>query len=126
MPDYILKLKALLHDPVHKIWSFINVDDKIINHKELLSQKQKWHEKVAQDIFCFLFDEDLNDKIVKKADIIDSNLSRIVISSNIDKEKTDSNKDDSEIFKEAKYIDFLSGNECEIGNPKDNNEVRYF
>jgi hypothetical protein len=61
MPDYILKLKALLHDPVHKIWSFSNVQDADFYHKEVLSKNLKKHEKVALDLFNFLLKEDLDD-----------------------------------------------------------------
>ncbi len=125
MPDYILKLKALLHDPVHKIWSFSNVQDADFYHKEVLSKNLKKHEKVALDLFNFLLKEDLDDVRVNHADIIASGLSRVLISPDGgDEEIRKQFEEQNSVFvKDAKFIDFLRGNECAIGIPKSNDEV---
>jgi len=126
MVDYKLKLKALLHDPIHKIWCFNNVKSDEIKHKDYyINQKLKLHERVAEDLYGYLFFESLEDEVVKQADQIASSLSRIVVSPQIDDEnKKEIFKEDNSIFfQDAKYINFLTGEKQEIGTPKSHDEV---
>ncbi len=120
--DYKLKLKALLHDPIYKIWSFTNIKEEDIVHKEVLKTKMQWHEKVAQDIFAFLSDETLDDEIIKKADILASGFARIIVSPSENKAKVFI-EENSVFLENAMYIDFASGKRHDIGLPVNKNEV---
>jgi len=120
--DYKLKLKALLHDPIDKIWSFNNIKEDDIVHKDIIKTKMLWHEKVAQDLFAYLSTEPLADEIINQADIIASGLSRIVVSPSENKEK-DFKEENSVFLDNAIYIDFATGKQCDIGLPGSKNEV---
>jgi hypothetical protein len=119
---YKLKLKALLHDPIDKIWSFNNIKEDDIVHKDIIKTKMLWHEKVAQDLFAYLSTEPLADEIINQADIIASGLSRIVVSPAENKEK-DFKEENSVFLDNAIYIDFATGKQCNIGLPGSKNEV---
>jgi len=120
-----LKLKALLHDPVHKIWSFGNVKREDILHKDVLDTNAKWHEKVAQDLFNFLISEDLKDNNIQIADAIASSLSRIVVAPNVEGDERKEFDEGSSVFLEnAKYIDPFSGQIENIGCPNSHKEVK--
>lgn len=123
--NYVLKLKALLHDPVHKIWSFSNVSGKEIKHKEVLDYPgRKWHEKVALDLFKFILEEDLDEEKVKKADQIASAFSRIVVAPNIKEEIGRFDEETCINFDEALYFDPLKGQvEQPVGCPESHNNV---
>lgn len=129
--NYLVKLKAFLHDPVHKIWSFKNVKDDDITHKEVLEIKNiKFHEKIALELFKFIFPEDnLDDKKISNADRIASSLSRIVVSPQIGKEeykKFFNEGENNELFETVQFIDPFRGREENIQNPEKHEEVKNF
>lgn len=127
MNNYILKLKSLLHDPIHKIWSFQNVKSEDITHKEVLDKEKKWHERVALDLFKSILEEDLDDDKIITADQIASAFSRIIVSPKIENEE-EKNKFDEETsisFNDANYIDpFKQEKSKPVGAPKNHQEVK--
>ncbi|HPC39238.1 MAG TPA: type III-B CRISPR-associated protein Cas10/Cmr2, partial [Exilispira sp.] len=123
--SYKLKLKALFHEPIHKIWSFENFKKEDIHHKEVLSTELKWQEKIAQDLFNFLIKENLKDENIEIAEVIASSLSQILVSPEFEKEVKEKFNEDNNIFlQNAKYIDPFSGKAEDIGFPSNNNEVK--
>ncbi|MCX7757932.1 MAG: hypothetical protein N2166_06465, partial [candidate division WOR-3 bacterium] len=126
MPDYILKLKALLHDPVHKIWSFQNVKGEDIKHREVLHLNKKWHEKVALDLFKFILNDNLDDDKIYDADQISSALSRIVVAPNIEnkEERRRFNEESNIPLNQPLFIDPFKISSEEIGNPSSHDEVK--
>jgi len=123
--NYNLKLKALLHDPVNKIWAMSNKEKIELQHQREI-QADKWHEQVAEDLFRFILSEDLKDDKVQKADELSSAISRIVVAPQLkDKTKRQEFNEDAAVFLEdAKYIDPFSGNKINIGSPKNQDEVK--
>jgi len=128
MSNFILKLKALMHDPVHKIWAMGNKEKIELQHQKEI-QADKWHEKVAEDLFRFILSVNLKDNNkIHDADILASTISRIVVAPNI----TDANKRDefekysSVSLDDATYIYPFCGNISEIGCPSSHDEVKNF
>jgi len=114
--NYSLKLKALLHDPVHKIWAMGNKEKIELQHQKEI-QADKWHEQVAEDLFRFILSENLKDDKMNTADKLASTISRIVVAPNIQNRNNYENA--SAVFLDnAKYIDPFSGNKIDIGFPK--------
>ncbi|NMC68415.1 MAG: type III-B CRISPR-associated protein Cas10/Cmr2 [Spirochaetales bacterium] len=123
--DYILKLKALFHDPIHKIWAMSNKDNlEFKNINEIKATDS--HEKVAEDLFRFILSENLKVDNISIADKIAAAVSRIIVAPNIqDAEKRKNFNEDSAVFLEnVKYIDPFSGNLIVIGSPQNHDEVK--
>ncbi len=72
MPDYKLKLKALLHDPIDKQY--------------VMWELKKKHEEVAEEYFRKLIEESLEDENVRIADLLASAISRIVVAPKFENE----------------------------------------
>lgn len=135
MVDYKIKLKALLHDPVHKIWAMKNVSEKDIKNlnthcipeyrNENVKEKyHQWHEIVAEDIFRFIFDECIKDDNVKIADAIASAISRIVVEPKIEQEGQDKfEKNSSVSLIESEFIDIFSLERNKIGIPESHVQI---
>ena len=123
--NFIIKLKALMHDPVHKIWAMGNKEKIELQHQKEI-QADKWHEQVAEDLFRFILSENLKDDKMNTADKLASTISRIVVAPNIsDKNAKKKFNEDSSVFLDnAKYIDPFSGNKIDIGFPKNQDEVK--
>jgi CRISPR-associated protein Cmr2 len=123
--NYSLKLKALLHDPVHKIWAMGNKEKIELQHQKEI-QADKWHEKVAEDLFRFILEDDLKDDKIEIADILSSSISRIVVAPQLKDEtkRQEFNEDAAVFLEDAKYIDPFSGNKIDIGFPKNQDEVK--
>jgi CRISPR-associated protein Cmr2 len=123
--NYSLKLKALLHDPVNKIWLMSNKFS--LKHENYIKNyKLKWHEKVAEDLFRFILEDDLKDDKIEIADILSSAISRIVVAPQLKDEtkRQEFNEDAAVFLEDAKYIDPFSGNKIDIGFPKNQDEVK--
>jgi len=88
--NWKLKLKALLHDPPHKIWVMFSKEGRKINiNKTFVHLYHKWHEKVAEHLLNILFyNECIEEEDIKKADTIASALSRIVTAPKFSDENT--------------------------------------
>jgi CRISPR-associated protein Cmr2 len=127
--NFILKLKALLHDPVHKIWAMGNQNIRL-EHENQISPNIRWHEKIAEDLFRFILSENLKDDKVQKADELASAISRIVVAPDIQNKNDDENA--SAVFlNDAKYIEPfsdkpISENTSKIDCPASHDEVKDF
>jgi len=123
--NFILKLKALMHDPVHKIWAMSNQNIRL-EHENQISPNIRLHERVAEDLFRFILSEDLTDDKVQKADELASAISRIVVAPQLKDEtkRQEFNEDAAVFLEDAKYIDPFSGNKIDIGFPKNQDEVK--
>ena len=123
--NFILKLKALLHDPVHKIWLFAPERKINLEHEKDIDPNLTWHEKVAEDLFRFLLAEGIKDEKIEQADQMASGLSRIVVAPQIegeDRKKFD--KESSVSFENAIYIDPFTGKEDKIGAPENHEKIK--
>lgn len=125
MSDYKLKLKALLHDPVHKILAFSNKKNIKIIHPDVDNKDIKWHEKVALDLYYYLFEENLEEDIIKQSDIIASGLSRILLSPEISDDKKKEFEEENSVFLEnLNYINFTSGEKIDAGLPDNHDSIK--
>jgi len=124
MSNFILKLKALMHDPVHKIWAMSNQNIRL-EHENQISPNIRLHERVAEDLFRFILSEDLKDDKVQKADELASAISRIVVAPDI-QNRNDYENASAVFLNDAKYIYPFSGNISKIGCPSSHDEVKDF
>lgn len=115
--DYVLKLKALMHDPIHKIWLFSEENKRkvVLEHgSEISKDLRQFHEKVAEDLFRFLISDSIKDSEgeIAYADHISSALSRIVV------------KDAPMVnFEESRFIDPFTAESSKTEAPEDHKEV---
>jgi len=95
--NWKLKLKALLHDPPHKIW--------------VMFKEYKKHENVAEKFFRHFFEESVQEEKVSIADRISSALSRVIVAPNFEKEEEKKEFENETLisWKELKFIDIFSG-----------------
>ena len=122
--DYLLKLKALFHDPIHKIWVFSNKDKIQFKHNQDIDTKYKLHERVAEDLFRFLIFDSIKDDKINIADQIASALSRIVVAPNVEGENRKKFDEESSVFlQDALYICPFSGEKKEVDFPRDHREI---
>lgn len=115
--DYVLKLKALMHDPIHKIWLFSEENKRkvVLEHgSEISKDLRQFHEKVAEDLFRFLISDSIKDSEgeIAYADHISSALSMIVV------------KDAPMVnFEESRFIDPFTAESSKTEAPEDHKEV---
>jgi len=115
--DYVLKLKALMHDPIHKIWLFSKKNKRkvVLEHgSEISKDLRRFHEKVAEDLFRFLISDSIKDSEgeIAYADHISSALSRIVV------------KDAPMVnFEKSRFIDPFTAESSKTEAPEDHKEV---
>ena len=115
--DYVLKLKALMHDPIHKIWLFSEENKRkvVLEHgSEISKDLRQFREKVAEDLFRFLISDSIKDSEgeIAYADHISSALSRIVV------------KDAPMVnFEESRFIDPFTAESSKTEAPEDHKEV---
>jgi CRISPR-associated protein Cmr2 len=121
MSDYSIKLKALMHDPIHKIWSFSNVKDSELVHEDC--PRQLKHEKVAWDLYNFLISGSPFDDVVKMADVIASGLTRFLVSPQ-GEAAGDFYEESSVFYGDAKFIDCFNGDKKDCGAPENHKEVQ--
>jgi len=121
MSDYSIKLKALMHDPIHKIWSFSNVKDSELVHEDC--PRQLKHEKVAWDLYNFLISGSPFDDVVKMADVIASGLTRFLVSPQ-GEAAADFYEESSVFYDDAKFIDCFTGTPKNCGAPSSHKEVQ--
>ncbi|OQA96559.1 MAG: CRISPR-associated protein [Spirochaetes bacterium ADurb.Bin218] len=121
MSDYSIKLKALLHDPIHKIWSFSNVKDLELRHNDCQSKSK--HERVAYDLYNFLISGSPFDEVVKMADVIASGLTRFLVSPQ-GEAAADFYEESSVFYDDAKFIDCFTGTAKNCGAPASHKEVQ--
>lgn len=118
MSDYKLKLKALLHDPIHKQY--------------VMWELRKKHEEVAQEYFDFIFYEPIEDENVKTADALASAISRIIVAPKDEKLKKELEELKFE-WNDIIYINIFSGKidgssekNQNLIKPKSDDEVKNF
>ena len=121
MSDYSIKLKALMHDPIHKIWSFSNVGDSDLRHNDCQSKLK--HERVAWDLYNFLISGSPFDDVVKMADVIASGLTRFLVSPQ-EVGVGDFHEESSVFYGDAKFIDCFNGDKKDCGAPVNHKEVQ--
>lgn len=109
--DYKLKLKALLHDPVHQQY--------------VRGVLNKRHEIVAREILKYIFpDERIDEKEIEYLEQVVSAISRIVLAPKLSDEKKKEFKEESNVtLDEEEFIDPFSLIKSPIENPKSDNEV---
>ncbi|MFN4220145.1 MAG: type III-B CRISPR-associated protein Cas10/Cmr2 [bacterium] len=123
MPDYKLKLKALLHDPLDKQY--------------VMWELKKNHEEVAKEYFKKLIDESIEDKNedknIETADHLASAISRIIVSPQNENFKKNQNlKQKREIIPNPDKIIFIDPFSLKTyffktdGKPSNENEVKQF
>ncbi|MFN4226530.1 MAG: type III-B CRISPR-associated protein Cas10/Cmr2 [Candidatus Ratteibacteria bacterium] len=115
MPDYKLKLKALLHDPIDKQY--------------VMWKLTKSYEKVAEEYFKqFYTYESLKENNVKTADHLASTISRIIVSPKFEDEKLKKNFDEETkpATDEIIFIDPFSLKTEKYEKPSDEFEVIQF
>lgn len=119
--NWKLKLKALLHDPPHKIWVMFSKEGRKINiNKTFVHPYHKWHEKVAEHLLNILFyNECIEEEDIRKADTIASALSRIVTAPEFSDENTkkEYEKITTVSWEEIKFVDIFSLKQTKLETP---------
>jgi len=116
MTDWILKLKAILHDPPDK--------------QLIIWQKRKKHIEVAEELLRCIVEESIEDENIKKADVLASATSRIITAPEEKKIKeifeNEVNKFFSENLFHILYKDALSQKQKSVNFDINHGEVEKF
>jgi len=128
MADYKLKLKALFHEPIDKLLvikpsSQINIDKA---HNCPKFHQHQFHEKVAEHLFRYLFDECPHEDEVKTASHLSFPLSRIIVNPQNLANESQFEEESAVDLNETNFIDIFSEKVEDIQTPKNHDEVEKF